>query len=703
MVVMHSTSHEVCEASITKVGYTHSLRLTGDFTPGNHFKCKEKTRMADTTGSSLTQAKAGYDDHLKEYRKLSYLKTMDEYRRLYKQSIEHPEEFWAEQADKYLSWDKKWDVVLHYDFDEAEFQWFGGGSLNACYNCIDRHLGERKDKVAYYWEGDAPGETKTVTYADLYEQVNKFAAVLKSQGVGKGDRVVIYLPMIVELPVAMLACARIGAVHCVVFVGFSAKALANRILNCGAKVVITTDGGYRAGRTISLKKNVDDALKRCPQVETVIVFNRIELEAALDHPHIVRWHEAMADPNLPSFVPPEPMDAEDPLFIFYTGGSTDRPKGVVHTHGGYLLYTAMTTRLVFDSQDDETFWCTANIGWIHGHSYGVYGPLLNGLTTVLFEGVPYYPDYGRYWDIVAKYKVNRFITAPTVVRMLAREGEEHLEKHDLSSLKLLSCSGEPIDPQTWQWLYYSVGKGRCPIVDTYWQVEAGGHLLASLPGIAPLKPGSCAFPFFGIDPVILDDTGEEVRYPDQEGVLCIRQPWPGMARTIYGDHEWFIDLYFSKIPDIYFTADGARQDEDGYYWLTGRIDDVINVSGHSLGAMEIESALTLHSKVSEAAVVGYPHPIKGEGIYAFVVLKAGVARTGELKKELIEWVRTEMGPIATIDIIQWADALPKTPSGKIIRHVLGKIAAGKADEMGDVSAIVDPSVIESLIRLQIAD
>lgn len=655
---------------------------------------EENYPLADSSENSVKV----YNTHLKEYRKAAHIKGMEEYQQLYKRSIEEPEAFWAEQAEKYLSWDKAYDFVLRYDFDEAEIEWFGGGVLNAAYNCLDRHIETHKDKVAYYWEGDEPGGAKVVTYSELYERVCKFAAVLKSKGVGKGDRVIIYMPMIVELPVAMLACGRIGAVHSVVFAGFSAKTLVSRVLDCGAKMVITADGAYRSGKTIPLKKNVDDALKHCPGVETVIVFSRIGMELDLDRSREFWWHEAAADPNLPAFVPPEPMDAEDPLFIFYTSGSTLNPKGVVYTHAGYLLYAAMTTRLVFDLKDDDIFWCTANIGWISGHSYGVYGPLLNGVTSILFEGVPCYPDYDRYWEIVAKYRVNKFYTAPTIVRVLAREGEQHIEKHDISSLKLLGVGGESIEPETWQWYHHHVGKDLCPIVDTYWQTETGGHIITPLPGVAPAKPASCAFPFFGIDPVILDDTGEEAMYPNQEGVLCIRKPWPGMARTIYGDHERFIDQYFCQIPGMYFTADGAVKDEDGYYRILGRIDDVINVSGHSISAMEIESALLFHKSVAEAAVVGCPHPIKGQGIYAFVTLKTDVSRSDELKKELIGLVRAEIGLIAAIDVIQWTDTLPKTPSGKIIRHVLDKIAAGKADELEDASAIVDPAVIEGLIK-----
>ncbi len=646
----------------------------------------------------MTDTPKWYDAHLEEYREIAYIKSQEEYEKLHKRSIEDADSFWAEQAKNYLSWDKEWDFVLRYDLDEVKIEWFGGGLLNAAYNCLDRHMDNLKDKVAYYWEGDDPGETKTATYSDLYAQVNKMAATLKARGVKKGDRVIIYMPMIVELPVAMLGCARIGAVHSVVFSGFSAETLANRIRNCEAKVVITADGSFRARKTIPLKQNVDDALKTCPDVETVIVCDRAGLKPELEPKREIWWHEAMADPNLPAYVPPEPMDAEDPLFILYTSGSTGRPKGVVHTHGGYLLYAAMTTRLVFDLKDDETFWCTPDIGWVIGHSYGVYGPLINGLTSVLFEGTPTYPGFDRCWQIVAKYRVAKFYTAPTVIRSLAKEGREPVEKHDISSLKLLGSVGESLNPEAWRWYYHDVGREWCPIIDTWCQAETGGSMLSPFPGVAPIKPGSCSFPFFGVDPVILDDIGEEVKYPDQEGVLCIRRPWPGMARTVYGDHEHFIQTYFSQVPGMYFSGDGAKRDEDGYYWIIGRIDDVINVSGHRLGTAEIESALALHKHVAEAAVVGFPHGIKGQGIYVFITLKTGVPKSDELKRELVRLVRTEIGSIATPDVVQWADILPKTRSGKIMRRILQKIAAGKIDELGDLSTIAYPDVIERLVK-----
>ncbi len=639
-----------------------------------------------------------YDAHLETYRKIAFVNSWEQYKELYDRSIKDPEGFWAEQAEKYLSWDRKWDSVLNYDFHEARIQWFENGKLNASANCLDRHMDTLSDKVAIYWEGDDPSETKAHTYGDIYRRVNRFAAVLQSKGVKKGDRVIIYLPMIIELPVAMLACARIGAIHGVIFGGFSSEAIANRIADCGAKMVITADGGYRAGKTVPLKANVDQALEHCPDVDTVIVVNRTGAKQELTPGKEFWWDEETANPELPDYIEPELMDAEDPLFILYTSGSTGKPKGVVHTHGGYLLHTAITTRLVFDLKDDEVFWCTADIGWITGHSYIVYGPMVNGLTGVMFEGVPSYPDFDRFWEIVEKYKVNKFYTAPTAIRALAKEGDAHVAKHDVSSLTLLGTVGEPINPEAWRWYYHNVGRDWCPIIDTWWQTETGGHMLTPLPGVAPIKPGSCSFPFFGVDPVVLDDTGEPVKYPGEEGILCIRQPWPGMARTVYGDHERFRDTYFSHVPGMYFTGDGAKQDEDGYFWIIGRIDDVINVSGHRLGTAEVESALVLHKNVAEAAVVGVPHSIKGQGIYAFIILKSGATPSDDLKKELVQQVRKEIGPIATIDVIQWADGLPKTRSGKIMRRILKKIAAGKLDELGDTSTIADETVIDRLIE-----
>jgi acetyl-CoA synthetase len=640
-----------------------------------------------------------YDTHLEEYRKVAYIKSMEEYEKLYKRSLEDVDNFWGEMAREYISWYKEWDFVLRYDFEAAKIEWFGGAELNVTYNCLDRHLPKLKNRVAYYWEGDDPEESRVLTYQELYEQVNKLAAVLKAQGIRKGDRVIIYLPMILELPIAMLACARIGAIHCVIFGGFSAESIAGRVADCKPKMVITVDGGYRAGKVLQLKKNVDEALTRFPDVNKVIVFNRADLGLQLDPKKEFWWHELMADPSLPSFVEPERMGAEDPLYILYTSGSTGKPKGVLHTQAGYLLHVAMTTKLVFDLKDHETFWCTADIGWVTGHSYIVYGPLCCGFTSVMFEGVPSYPDFGRFWQIVEKRRVDKFYTAPTAIRALAKEGDEYVQKHDVSSLKLLGTVGEPINPEAWRWYHHFVGRDWCPIVDTWWQTETGAQLITPLPGVAPIKPGSCSFPFFGVDPVILDpETGEEVKYPGQEGALFIRRPWPGMMRTVFGDHERFKETYFSRMPGMYFTGDGAKKDEDGYYWIIGRIDDVINVSGHRMGTAEVESALVLHPQVAEAAVVGFPHPIKGQGIYAFVTANTGVEKTDALKKELVQLVRTQIGPIATPDAIQWADGLPKTRSGKIMRRILKKIAAGQVDDLGDTTTLADPSVVENLVK-----
>lgn len=648
----------------------------------------------------MEEAPKWYDVHLKDYQKIAYINSLEQYKDMYRRSIEDADNFWAEQAKEYLTWYKEWDFVLRYDFEtNVKIEWFGGGVLNACYNCLDRHVDKLKNRVAYYWEGDDPTQSKTMTYLDLYKEVNKFAAVLKAHGVKKGDRVIVYMPMIIELAVTMLACARIGAVHCVIFGGFSAESIVNRVQDCGARVVVTVDGGLRGGKILALKKTVDEALERCPDVDKVIVYKHVGLDLQLDPKKEIWWHDAMADSSLPSYVEPEPMDAEDPLFILYTSGSTGKPKGVLHTTGGYLLYAAMTTKLVFDIKEHETFWCTADIGWITGHTYTVYGPLTDGFTSVMFEGIPTYPDFGRYWEIVAKRRVDKFYTAPTVIRSLAKEGASYVEKHDVSSLKLLGTVGEPINPEAWRWYFHNVGRDWCPIVDTWWQTETGGHMMTPLPAVSPIKPGSCSFPFFGIDPVILDpDTGKESSFPSQEGALFIRRPWPGMARTVYGDHPRFIETYFSRFPGMYFTGDGAKRDEDGYFWITGRIDDVINVSGHRIGTAEVESALVLHPQVAEAAVVGFPHAIKGTGIYAFVTVNTGVTKTDDLKKDLVKLVRTQIGPIATPDAIQWADALPKTRSGKIMRRVLQKIAAGTVDNLGDTTTLADPTVIEHLIK-----
>lgn len=645
----------------------------------------------------MSQEKKWYDEHLKVFGTSAHIRGKAQYEDWYRKSINEPEIFWEKIAKEYLTWFSPWEYVLKYDFDKAYISWFGGAKLNASYNCLDRHLERYANKIAYYWEGDDPKDRATITYQELFKKVNKMAALLKSLGVGKGDRVVLYMPMVVELPICMLALARIGAIHSVVFAGFSAESLLNRIMDCEASMVITSDVGFRGGKLVSLKQGVDQALSSKTTVEKVLVFRRSK-ETLPTLSNEICAQEALEDPNLPDYVEPEQMDAEDPLFILYTSGSTGKPKGVVHTHGGYLVYVAFTTKIVFDMKEDDIFWSTADIGWVTGHSYGVYGPLLNGFSSVLFEGIPTYPHFGRYWEVIERYKVNKFYTAPTVIRSLAKEGESYIQGYDLSSLRLLGSVGEPINPEAWRWYYHHIGKDRCPIVDTWWQTETGGHMLTPLPGVHPLKPGSCAFPFFGVDPVIVDEAGNEIQYPHQEGALCIKRPWPGMARTVYKNHERFKETYFSQVPGMYFTGDGAKRDEDGYFWITGRIDDVINVSGHRLGTAEIESALVLNPKVAEAAVVGFPHPVKGQGIYAFVILKAGVSRSDELKRELIQQVRKEIGPIATIDVLQWADGLPKTRSGKILRRILKKIACNKLDELGDTSTLADPSVLEQLIK-----
>jgi len=631
-----------------------------------------------------------------EIKQKAYIKSLEEYKQIYERSIADPEAFWAEMAEQ-LDWYKKWDKVLVKDFKEGKHEWFVGGKLNASYNCLDRHLTTwRKNKAALIWEGDI-GDTKTLTYQELYYQVCKFANVLKKHGVKKGDRVAIYLPMITELPVAMLACARIGAVHSVVFGGFSAEALRDRILDCGAKVLICVDGYYRGGRIIRSKDNPDAALAECPDVEKVIVIKRADIGINMQHGRDCWWHDEMAAEDIKPYCEPEEMDAEDPLFILYTSGSTGKPKGVLHTHAGYLLYCYQTFKWIFDVKEDDTFWCTADIGWVTGHSYIVYGPLAFGATGVMFEGVPSYPHPDRFWDIVEKYQVNIFYTAPTALRSIMREGDEWPSKHDLSSLRILGSVGEPINPEAWMWYYNVIGKGNCPIVDTWWQTETGGILITPLPGAVPLKPGSATLPFPGVDPVILREDGS-VADVNEGGYLAIKQPWPGLMRRVYGEPERFKNTYFERFPGVYNTGDGARIDEDGYYWLMGRIDDVINVSGHRMGTAEVESALVSHELVAEAAVVGMPHDIKGQGIYAFVTLNVGVEKTDALKKELVTHVRKEIGPISSPDKIQFADALPKTRSGKIMRRILTKIAAGDIDKLGDTSTLADPTVVDTLVE-----
>ncbi|MEQ1740084.1 MAG: acetate--CoA ligase [Methyloglobulus sp.] len=618
-----------------------------------------------------------------------------EYQALYRRSIEEPEQFWAEQAELFLDWGQPWESVMEYDYPKGHIRWFEGGKLNVSVNCLDRHLAQRGDQVAIIWEGDNPEHDQKITYRQLHQQVCKFANVLKAQGIEKGDRVCIYLPMIAEAATVMLACTRIGAVHSVVFGGFSAEALKDRILDADCKFVVCADEGYRGGKVVSIKANVDLALTHCPGVEKVIVIKNTDNSVAWDEPRNIWYHEAMAAAS--DVCPPEEMDAEDPLFILYTSGSTGKPKGVLHTTGGYLLFAAITHKYVFDYHDGDIYWCTADIGWVTGHSYMIYGPLCNGATTLMFEGVPTYPAADRFWRVIDKHHVNIFYTAPTAIRALMAQGDDFVTRTDRSSLRILGSVGEPINPEAWEWYYHVVGDGRCPIMDTWWQTETGGILITPLPGVTALKPGSATLPFFGIQPDIVDGEGN-VMTGDATGILVIGTPWPGQARTIYGDHQRFVDTYFKAFPGYYFAGDGARCDEDGYFWITGRVDDVINVSGHRLGTAEVESALVLHELVAEAAVVGYPHDIKGQGIYAYVTLNTGVIPSEELRKELINLVRQEIGAIATPDVIQWAPGLPKTRSGKIMRRILRKVAANELDNLGDTSTLADPAVVEDIIN-----
>ena len=628
----------------------------------------------------------------------SRVKSRQERDEMYRRSIEDPAGFWAEMAEEHIDWFKKWEAVEEYSFQGDVFvRYFRGAKLNAAYNCLDRHLsGWRKNKAAIIWQGEPDEEVKTYTYLQLHREVCKFANALKRLGVNKGDRVTLYMPMIPELPIAMLACARIGAVHSVVFGGFSAESLRDRILDCGSETVITVNGGLRGGKVLSCKETVDQALKECPGVKNCIVVRRLEdktchMEPGRDH----WWHELMQAAS--TTCDPEEMDAEDPLFILYTSGSTGKPKGVLHTTGGYLLYATVTFKYVFDYQDDDVFWCTADIGWVTGHSYIVYGPLSAGATVLMFEGTPNYPQPDRFWQVVEKHRVNIFYTAPTAIRAMMREGEKWPLSRDLSSLRLLGTVGEPINPEAWMWYYRVIGGGRCPIVDTWWQTETGGILITPLPGSTPTKPGSATLPFFGITPKIIRQDGSEAGI-NEGGYLVIDRPWPGIMRGVYGEPNRFKNTYFVQYPGYYFTGDGARLDEDGYFWLMGRVDDVINVSGHRLGTAEVESSLVAHPKVAEAAVVGYPHDIKGEGIFAYVTLKDGVEPSEELRQELVSHVRKEIGPIASPDVIIFTKALPKTRSGKILRRILRKLAAGETDQLGDVTTLADPAVVESLIQ-----
>ena len=626
----------------------------------------------------------------------AYIKRMEEYRELYQKSIDDPAKFWGELAEQ-LDWYKKWDKVLEYDFNKPEIKWFKGGKLNASYNCLDRHLNHwRSNKVALIWQGEPLEENRVFTYQQLHYHVCKFANVLKKFGVKKGDRVSIYLPMIPELPMAMLACARIGAIHSVVFGGFSSEALRDRINDCGSKVLITADGYYRSGRIVPNKINADEALKDCPEVEKVIVVKRLGIDVPFTKERDVWWHEEIRKEDIKLYCEPEIMDAEDILFILYTSGSTGKPKGVIHTTGGYLLFVYQTLKWVFDLKDEDVFFCSADIGWVTGHSYVVYGPLALGATSLMFEGVPTYPNPDRFWEIVERYRVSVFYTAPTAIRALMREGEEWVKRRGISSLRMLGSVGEPINPEAWRWYYTNVGQERCPIMDTWWQTETGGFLISPLP-ITPLKPGSATFPFPGVLPKIIREDGSECEV-DEGGSLVIAKPWPGMLRGFWNDpdRKRFKETYFTIFPGYYFTGDGAKKDEDGYFWLMGRIDDVINVSGHRIGTAEVESALVSHPSVAESAAIGIPHEVKGQGIYAFVTLKTGIKSSEELRKELLAHVRKTIGPIATPDKLQFADSLPKTRSGKIMRRILRKIAEGRIEELGDTSTLTDPSVVIQL-------
>jgi len=658
--------------------------------------------MTDTINVASAPAGPNVFSPPKAWAKRAHINSMEQYRRMYQRSIEDPDGFWAEMAEGYY-WKQKWNKVREFDFKGSiSVKYYLGARTNITYNALDRHLPKRGDQIAILWEGNEPGEDARLTYRELHREVCKFANVLKSHGVKKGDRVSIYMPMVKELAIAMLACARIGAIHSIVFGGFSPDSLADRIVDSTCEVLVTTDGVFRGAKAVTLKGNADEAMDICARrgvkVRTCIVYRRVgpdklqvNMKAGRDH----WWHEVMkkASPECE----PEWMDSEDPLFILYTSGSTGKPKGVLHTIGGYMVFTAASFKYIFDYHDGDIFWCTADIGWVTGHSYIVYGPLVTGATTVMFEGIPTYPDAGRFWDVVDKYKVTQFYTAPTAIRAIMREGDEPVKKRSRKSLRLLGSVGEPINPEAWLWYYRVVGDERCPIVDTWWQTETGGILITPLPGAIPTKPGSATLPFFGVKPVLLEPEGKRINGPGS-GVLCIEEPWPGIMRTVYGQHERFKETYFTNYPGLYFTGDGCRRDEDGYYWITGRVDDVINVAGHRMGTAEVESALVSHPKVAEAAVVGFPHEIKGQGIYAYVTLKTGQEYTDALKKELVQHVRKEIGPIAAPDIIHWAPGLPKTRSGKIMRRILRKIAEGEPDKVGDTSTLADPSVVKHLVE-----
>ncbi|MDD3653658.1 MAG: acetate--CoA ligase [Desulfotomaculaceae bacterium] len=651
--------------------------------------------MADDTMKSMMVENRVFDPS-PEFVAKARINSLEQYKEMYRRSIENPNEFWAEMAEENLTWFKKWETVEEYSFtDDVFVRYFAGGKLNVSYNCLDRHLTDgRKNKAALIWQGEPLEETKTYTYQQLHREVCKFANVLKDLGVKRGDRVALYLPMIPEAAIAMLACTRIGAIHTIIFGGFSAEALRDRILDSQAEVLVCNNFGYRSGKFLGAKDVADNAMAQCPSIKKCVVVKRVDKECNMVEGRDQYWDDLMAKAS--SKCEPEAMDAEDPLFILYTSGSTGKPKGVMHTTGGYLLYALMTCKYFFDMKDDDVYWCTADVGWVTGHSYVVYGPMALGATSLMFEGVPNYPAPDRFWEVVEKFGVNIMYTAPTAIRAMMKDGDQYPNSRDLSSLRLLGSVGEPINPEAWMWFYTVIGKEKCPIVDTWWQTETGGHLIAPMPGAHPMKPGSAVNPFFGVVPVCLRADGTEADV-NEGGHLCMKKPWPGIMRGVFGDPKRFKETYFVQQPGFYFSGDGARKDEDGYFWLMGRVDDVINVSGHRMGTAEVESALVAHDKVAEAAVVGFPHDIKGEGIYAYVTLNAGVEPTDALKKELVTHVRKEIGPIASPDKIQFTPGMPKTRSGKIMRRILRKIAAGAIDELGDTSTLADSSVVDDLV------